>query len=151
MIVNRKNSRRFLLPAIALGLVVHFGCTARPPVSLYNEKSCTPAEVINQARQKLTSLHIATTEPAAEGKGLSITTDDIFERQGKQERTSKYKLIVMPVENSDRSSVSLQRLESKTKGVRERKWYDDEASAAVPDAEQRIWDQINSICLAQQP
>ena len=64
---------------------------------------------------------------------------------------SKYKLIVMPLENANKSTVSLQRLESKSKGIRERKWYDDDASASDPEVEQQIWDQIKTICVAQQP
>lgn len=148
---TKKTSSHFRLAAIALALVLQIGCLAGPPVGLYHETSCAPAEVISQARQKLSNMRIATTEPAAEGKGLSITSDYIIERQGKQERMSKYKLIVMPLENANKSTVSLQRLEGKSKGIRERKWYDDDASASEPEAEQQIWDQIKTICVAQQP
>jgi hypothetical protein len=144
---NKKTFSRFRLAAIALGIVFQIGCAAGPPVGLYHETSCTPAEVVSQARQKLSNMRVATTEPAAEGKGLSITSDYIMERHGKQERMSKYKLIVMPVENANKSTVSLQRLEGKSKGIRERKWYDDDASASDPGAEQQIWDQINRICV----
>jgi hypothetical protein len=146
-----KTISRIRLAAVTAGVVFQIACAVGPPVALYHETSCTPAEVVSQARQKLSNMRIGTTEPAAEGKGLSITSDYIIDRNGKQERMSKYKLSVMAEENANKSRVSLQRLESKTKGIRERKWYDDDASASEPEAEQRIWDQIKSICVAQQP
>jgi hypothetical protein len=148
---SRKTSSRFRVAAIALILVFQIACAAGPPVGLYHETSCTPAEVVSQARQKLSSMRVATSEPVAEGKGLSITSDYIIERHGKEERMSKYKLVVMPVENANKSTVSLQQLEGKSKGIRERKWYDDDDSASEPEAAQQIWDQIKTICVPKQP
>lgn len=143
------------LTIVALGLILFFqiGCATAPMsfVGLYHEASCAPAQVVSQARQKLSNMRVATTEVAAEGKGLSITSDFILERHGKQERMSKYKLVVMPVEDANKSTVSLQRLEGKSKGIRERKWYDDDATASEPETEQKIWDQLRTICVSQQP
>ena len=138
----------------SVGISIFFascgGVETSREAGLYHEASCSPPEVISQSRQKLSSLHFGTTDPVAEGKGLTISTADILEESGKKERLGKYKLVVLPIENANKSTLTLHRIEGKSKGIRERKWYDDDLTASEPQSAQQIWKQIESICPKQQ-
>lgn len=130
------------------------GCTAGPPhmssASLYYEAACTPAEVISQSRLKLSTIGVGTTEPTAEGKASVFSTGVILERNGKQERQGRYRLVVQATEDTNKSKVAVQRVEGQSKGIRERKWYDDDHTALRPPSEQQIWDQVRTICPSKQ-
>jgi len=140
-------NRTIPLASMALSMVFA-GCESMPTsrAGMYHEASCSPTEVVSQSRQKLSSLSLGTTDPTAEGKALVIATQDILEREGKQERLGKYEIVVRPAESGNKSLVTLQRLEGKSKGMRERKWYDDDVTAQKPSSQQQIWEQIKTIC-----
>lgn len=151
MVTETKSKRAFRciqLAAIGLYFVFHLGCTAAPTsISvLYRETSCPPEEVISQLRQNLSKQSIATSNASPEGKGFVIYTESILERSGKQERLGRYKVVVQPVESSDKSVITIERLEGKSKGIHERKWYDDEVAVSKPPSEQQIWLQIEGVC-----
>jgi hypothetical protein len=137
--------------AIVIGLVYQFACEgpgSRPPAGFYRELNCTPDVAVREARQKLTDLNIGTTEATAEGKGLTVSTDSIVERDHNRERMGRYRLVIQPVGDANLSTVTLQRVEGKSKGVRERKWYDDDATSADAPSRERGWQQVKSICVA---
>jgi hypothetical protein len=136
---------------LAFGLLYQFACEGpggRPPASLYLEINCSPNTAVREARQKFTGLSIGTTEPTAEGKGMTVSTDSIVERDHNREMMGRYKLVIQPVENSNLSTVTLQRVEGKSKGIRERKWYDDEATALDAPSRERVWEQVKNLCVA---
>jgi hypothetical protein len=141
--------RRLQFLAIALFASFQVSCDYAANIkhaSFYRETTCTPAEFIGQTRQRLSDQRIGTTDPTTEGKELAISTESLVERSGNQERMSKYELIVRPLDYANRSAVTLRRVEGKTKGIRERKWYDDDETAPDPESRQQIWDQVKTIC-----
>ena len=149
--VTTFTSKQLRFGGIALCLLLQISCqTSRSDrVGRYVEVTCAPAEVISKARQKLSDSSIGTTDPTTEGKGLAISTDYIVEREGNRERIGKYMLVVRPMENANKSTLTLQRLEGKSRGIRERVWYDDDATVREPQSTQQIWQQLKTICPAQ--
>lgn len=79
---------------------------------------------------------------------MTVSTDSIVERDHNRERMGRYKLVIQPVENSNVSTVTLQRVEGKSKGIRERKWYDDDATALDAPSRERVWEQVKNLCVA---
>ena len=149
----RRIQKHVRFGGVVLCLSLQLGCDnfkmSTNLTGFYRETACTPAQFISQARQKLSANNIGTSEPIAEGKALAIFTDSIVERIGKQERMGKYKIIVQLMEGTNGSAVSLYRVEGKSKGIRERKWYDDEPSATDPPSVQQVWNHISTICVSQ--
>jgi len=144
--------RYVLLVAIAAGLLYQLACEgpAGKRAGLYHEINCAPDIAAREARQKLTNLNIGSTEATAEGKGLSVSTDSIVESDHNRDRMGRYRLVIQPLQNSNVSTVTLERVEGKSKGIRERKWYDDDDStAADAPSRERVWDQVKSICVSQ--
>jgi hypothetical protein len=117
---------------------------------LYDDAPCAPAEVVGQLRKALSRQHILTTEPAPEGKGLSLFTDSV-ESDGQRQRMVRYKVSVQPVENTDKSTIQLQLWEVKAQGFREREQYKEDTTASTPKVEQQIMEQVQNICRAGQP
>lgn len=140
------------LPFLGIALILFFQVSCLPfanrmrATRFYRETECTPAEFISQTRQRLSDQQIGTTDPTTEGKGLAISTDVFVERIGKRERMGKYQLIVQPLEYTNRFAVTLQRVEGKSKGIRERRWYDDDVTASAPESKQQLWQQVKAIC-----
>lgn len=151
----KRIQRHVRFGGIVLCLCLQFGCEVRHMslnmTSFYRETECTPADVISQTRQKLSNNDIGTSDPLAEGNAFAIFTNTIVERIGNQERMSKYKIIVQPMQGTNKSAVSLYRIEGKSKGIRERKWYDDEPGATDPPSMRQLWDHVSTICLSQRP
>lgn len=149
----RSHHRRKYIVFIAIvsSLVCPLACEgpgARPPAGFYREINCTPDVAVREARQKLTDLNIGTTEATAEGKGLTVSTDSIVERDHNRERMGRYKLVIQPAGDANVSTVTLQRVDGKSKGIRERKWYDDDATSADAPSRERVWQQMKSLCVA---
>ena len=148
---SSRRRRYVLLVAIASGLLSQLACEmpGGKRAALYHELNCPPDIAVREARQKLTNLSIGSTEATAEGKGLSVSTDSIVERDHNRDRMGRYRLVIQPIQNSNVSTVTLERVDGKSKGIRERKWYDDDATAAEAPSRERVWDQVKSICVSQ--
>lgn len=149
----RKNSfprRSILFVAISAGLLYQLACVEEPkrPAGLYLEINCAPDIAVREARQKFTNLNIGTTDATADGKGLTVSTDSIVEHDHNRERMGRYKLVIQPIENFNVSTVTLERVEGKSKGMRERTWYDDDATSPEVPSRERVWEQVKGICPA---
>lgn len=140
---------RVYVRAIGLFLVLlEVGCggdsSSSPPVGLHRDAACAPDEVVHQLRESLSN--VRTTDPAPAGKGFAIATDSIREQNGKQERMVKYRIVVEPAINGNGSTIRLERIEDKAKGIRERTWHDAEAATGDPKSEQEVWARVQSVC-----
>lgn len=148
--VGFKRSCRWLqFAGLGLCYFLQTGCgeiSSNTSAGFYRRAGCPPAEVITQLQETFSNQKIRTTEPTPEGKGFSISTDSIHEVDGRRERVVKYMVQVQPFEDDSKSSIRLQRVEDKSKGVRERKWYDEEAMTSDPQSEQKVWEQVQGIC-----
>jgi hypothetical protein len=149
-----QRSGRCLLPAsLGLCLVLLAGCGSEPFSSgsgLYDDAPCQPAEFVSQLRKALSKQNVRTTEPAADGKGLSLFADSVVHGY-RRERLVRYKLLVQPVENANKSTISL-RLESvESQGLREKAPYKEENTTSIPEVEQQILGQVQTICRSGQP
>jgi hypothetical protein len=140
--------RRAYLPAAGLGLLMlEVGCGGASPVfGLHRDVACAPDAAVRQLREALSNLR--TTDPEAVGKGYAITTDSLREQAGRQEREVKYRVVLEPLASGDGSTIRLERVEDKVKGVRERTWHDAEPTAEAPRSEQDVWTHVQSVCSA---
>lgn len=148
----KERGRCLRLVCLGLCFVLQVGCGSEmnSRSGLYDDAPCAPAEVVGQLRKALSRQHILTTEPAPEGKGLSLFTDSV-ESDGQRQRMVRYKVSVQPVENTDKSTIQLQLWEVKAQGFREREQYKEDTTASTPKVEQQIMEQVQNICRAGQP
>ena len=146
-----KRSRRWLQVAgIGVCYFLQIGCGSDTYVNtntgFYRRADCAPTEVVTQLQEAFSNNKIRATEPTPEGKGFSISTDSLQEERGRRERVVKYRVLVQPLEDEGRSAIRLERVEDKSKGMHERKWYEADAVTADPQSEQKVWEQIQGVC-----
>lgn len=139
------------LQGVCVGLcyLAQVGCggeSTNTNAGYYRRTGCSPTEVVTQLQEAFSSNRIRTLEPNAEGKGFSILTDSMMEQRGRRERSVKYRVVVQPFEDDGHSTIRLERLEDKSKGMHERKWYEEEQVSSEPQSEQKVWEQIQGVC-----
>lgn len=142
------------LGAASLGmcLVLLAGCGGEPfsnGSGLYDDAPCQPAEFVSQLRKALSRQNIRTTEPAADGKSLSLFADSVV-HSDRRERLVRYRLFVQPVENANKSTISLQLVSVESQGIREKAPYKEENTTSIPEVEQQILGQVQVICRSGQ-
>jgi hypothetical protein len=147
------SGRGLLAASLGICLLLLAGCGSEPfsnGSGLYDDAPCQPAEFVSQLRKALSRQNVRTTEPTADGRGLVLFADSVVHGY-RRERLVRYRLLVLPVENANKSTISLQLVDVESQGLREKAPYKEENTTSIPEVEQQILGQVQTICRSGQP